>query len=288
MKNLSLGILLLLAVGCSRPQAPDIIQTQIHNNAIIGGEPVTADSYARSATVGIYYRGSVACTGVLISKNLVITAAHCVKWVNDVQVGFGEAILPADQLKNVAHIIPHPDFEIVNVEIPGNTTETHVTSQKDVALLMLAENAPAGFVPAVIHADTDSIPLQSTLLLAGFGLTDDMTREPAKSLLQVEVSLFNLIDDYLVLDQRNGKGACFGDSGGPAYLADSGNWYVVGVTHGTRPGYTDCSHETDYTSLSKHMKFIMETADLIGAELPYFGLPLPPAATAVQAPLAAQ
>ncbi|WP_413584800.1 S1 family peptidase [Bdellovibrio sp. HCB274] len=291
MKTLLLMTLIAIStVACSRQQASDVLPVHGKNAAIIGGEAVSSEGYARKATVGIYYRGKVSCTGVLISKNLVVTAAHCVKWVNDVSVGFGEALLEEDKLKSVQHIIIHPDFKIVQVPIPWNPSEMHPTSQKDIALLKLSEDAPEEFTPVGIYQDTDKIPLDSKLLLAGFGVTDDSEHTAAKSLNEVTVSLFALADDYLVIDQRDKKGACFGDSGGPAYISEAGTWYVAGITHGTRPGYTNCIQEADYTSLSKHTEFIVKTAEMLQAEAPIFAFPVPEVIPTPepQIPLAAQ
>ncbi|WP_413575214.1 S1 family peptidase [Bdellovibrio sp. HCB290] len=288
MRTLLIALIALTTVACSQQQASDILSVPGKNAAIIGGEAVSPDSYSRKATVGIYYRGSVSCTGVLISRNLVVTAAHCVKWVNDVSVGFGEAILPETQLKSVDHIIIHPGFKIIDVPIPDDPTQTHKTSENDIALLKLSENAPEEFVAAVIHQNTDIIPLNSSLLLAGFGLLDEEVHTPAKSMNEVTVSLYALIDNYLVIDQRDKKGACFGDSGGPAYLSAGGVWYLTGITHGTRPGYTDCRHEADYTSLSKYSEFIIKTTELLQADPPVFALPEAPKTAEPQIPLAAQ
>jgi secreted trypsin-like serine protease len=292
LRSFGLILALILTAACSQ-QAPHLYLSDINSkDSIIGGEAVKSTDFARSATVGIYTTGrrglEFLCSGTLISKNLVVTAAHCMQSVYTiVYVSFGEempqSILP---LIRVDEFISHPEYG--NIQKPGEDGSLYWTTQKDIALLKLSVEAPVGFAPIGIHADTDSIPLQSKLLLAGFGTTNDEKGTAAVSMNQVEVSLDSLVEDYLVIDQTDYKGACFGDSGGPAYLKTAQGWLVVGATHAARPGFFDCHHKSDYTSLSKYEAFILNIAEELKAEAPVFVTPVEPSERPVRPILAIQ
>jgi secreted trypsin-like serine protease len=293
LRSLSLILALILTAACSR-QAPHLYSSGDINSqdSIIGGAAVKSTDFVRSATVAVYTtsrRGlEFLCTGTLISKDLVVTAAHCMQSVYTiVYVSFGEE-LPKSTLSmiRVEEFVSHPDYG--NVQKPGEDTELYWTTEHDIALLKLSTNAPMGFSPVVIHADTDKIPLQSKLLLAGFGTTNDEKGTAALSMNQVEVTLDSLVDDYLVIDQTQYKGACFGDSGGPAYLKTAQGWVVVGATHAARPGYFDCHHKSDYTSLSKYGAFIQSMAAELRAEAPIFLTPVETLKRPVRPPIAIQ
>ncbi len=293
MRSLSLILALILITACSE-QAPHLyLSSDVKSTgAIIGGEAVKSTDFARSATVGIFTtdrRGlQFLCTGTLISKNLVVTAAHCMQSVYSVvYVSFGED-RPKSTLGmiRVDEFVSHPDFR--NIQKPGEDGELYWTTTKDIALLKLSTDAPECFAPVGIHADTDKIPLKSPLLLAGFGMTDDEEGTASVSMNQVTVSLDSLVEEYLVIDQTDKRGACFGDSGGPAYLKTPQGWLVVGATHAARPGFFDCHHKSDYTSLSKYSDFILKIAGELGAEAPVFVTPVEPLKRPVRPQLAIQ
>ncbi|WP_413293216.1 S1 family peptidase [Bdellovibrio sp. HCB185ZH] len=293
MRSLSLIIALILTAACSRQAPHAYLSGDIESQtSIIGGEAVKSTDFARSATVAVYTTGrrglEFLCTGTLISQNLVVTAAHCMQSVYTiVYVSFGEE-LPKSTLSmtRVEEFISHPDYG--TVQKPGEDQSLYWTTEHDIALLKLNTPAPEGFNPVAIHADTDKIPLQSKLLLAGFGTTNDEKGTAALSMNQVEVSLDSLVDDYLVIDQTEYKGACFGDSGGPAYLKTAQGWVVVGATHAARPGFFDCHHKSDYTSLSKYGAFIQSIAVELRAEAPVFVTPVETFKRPVRPPIAIQ
>ncbi|UYL09589.1 trypsin-like serine protease [Bdellovibrio sp. SKB1291214] len=279
MRAIGFILVLILAAACSK-QAPQTYSApDLHSKGtIIGGEAVKSDDFARAATVSIYTVGrrgplEFLCTGTLISRDLVVTAAHCLQSVYTViYVSFGEKIPTSTVgLIRVDGSISHPNYRVV--QKPGDDGGLYWTTEHDIALMNLDALAPEGFNPVGVHANTDKIPLKSKLLLAGFGITDDEASTAATSMNQIEVELHSLVGEFLVIDQSNKKGACFGDSGGPAYLKTASGWLVVGATHAARPGFVDCHHMSDYTSLSKYIEFIKSSADTLGAEAPEFILP---------------
>jgi secreted trypsin-like serine protease len=57
----------------------------------------------------------------------------------------------------------------------------------------------------------------------------------------------------VVLDQREGTGACNGDSGGPAYILVNGQLQLFGITS---RGNVTCDVFAVYTNILAHQKFI--------------------------------
>ncbi|WP_413557897.1 S1 family peptidase [Bdellovibrio sp. HCB209] len=292
MSKFGIIFLLILTAACARQAPQSYSLSDINSGKIIGGTAVSETDFARQATVSIYTesrRGlEFVCTGTLISKDLVVTAAHCLQSLfTPLYVSLGEKLPQATQsMIKVSQSTSHPEYR--NVQKPGVDGDKYWTTEHDIALLKLSYDAPREFTPIAIHADTDQIPSESKLLLAGFGMTDDETDSRAKSMNQVEVTLNSIVEEFLVIDQTSGKGACFGDSGGPAYLETESGWLVVGATHAARPGYFDCRHFSDYTSLSKYAQYILSVADQFEADLPQFVLPQTSPERPVRAPLAVQ
>jgi secreted trypsin-like serine protease len=69
--------------------------------------------------------------------------------------------------------------------------------------------------------------------LAGYGEIDGRQHLGAKGLNKVQVTIAdpNFAPSEVMMDQRNGKGACHGDSGGPAYATGAnGQLFLFGAT----------------------------------------------------------
>lgn len=228
---------------------------------IIGGE--TSSKFGRTFVVALLlgdgqqrrtaYQQQF-CGGSLIRADWVLTAAHCV------YAGPGLVLEPsrvtiavhrhnlkkdiADEHRCSKHIVVEDIFLHPSWESPE-------TREYDVALLKLAESAPCA--PS---GGTDVISLDTEVpeawngreaWTAGWGTTNliDETNNfydfPGK-LQEVEVDIMaqnkcqNLFSDTtssitesMVCARRRNHDSCFGDSGGPLWIEDSGALVLVGV-----------------------------------------------------------
>jgi len=247
-----LGLAVLL---CSTAHA----QTEI-----IGGQPVPqGDPLTKSsvAVIGYFFDEggyyATYCSGTLIARDLVLTAAHCVagRHVDSIYIGFGQTVEPLKILSGMKNgsIIRTKQYK-VHEDFSGDV-------KNDVALILLAKPAKMDFTPAPILGPASELKIGMLLTLAGFGLTKETSSQTSKALQTVTVTLVKIIDSILVGDQTQRKGACNGDSGGPAYLKGvTGNWIVAGITRGPHENAKDCHHYGEYTYISKHLDFILDTA----------------------------
>ncbi len=255
-----------LLAGCGDPAgiAEDAITTV--DQALIGGQPATAD-YFRS-TVGI----GDECTAAKVGPHLFLTAAHCVAvprlyrqapppgypendGVDDDYVA-GQPLLiqwglDADGASGT--------FTIVETSIHPSWWENPVspdpvrssTSAADIAVIEIAEDTP-DIPEARVELDTiaPGTPVvevgrgceESTLTpdehLGRFKVNDATTLPPEPELAYVNPPLSDsqttaISNSYLfTLGQTQDPDAsslCLGDSGGPLYLSDDSDPRVVGV-----------------------------------------------------------
>ena len=271
--KVSLFLFLALA-ACSQKQA-DTIVSETNHGAIIGGQPALASDAVRGPTVSLMRvlpNKTVLsfCSGILISKNIVVTAAHCVEPMmsETFYVFFGEklpTLMSEPNLVKVGGVSYHNGYRLIPVK-----KNRYITSINDIALIRLETEAPEGFTPVSILADTDVLKPGAPLLLAGYGVVNDVNNQRTLALNYVRVPLFKLEGDYLITDQTTGQGACFGDSGGPVYIETAKGLVVVGETHEAYDGATDCHHYGEFTLLSQFRSFIDKTVVALQGDPPTY------------------
>jgi len=171
------------------------------------------------------------CSGTLITPNVVLTAAHCLEGMNTstIQIMFGDSVGSGTYVQTTEAIM-HPAYDSYSIT-------------NDIALIRLDGSAPANVAP--IPALPPGLALAvadegSTIDISGFGQTETSS---SGDKLHVSVTLTKVCpgpngcsfgSGWAVPGSigypRTPGGTCYGDSGGPAFLARAGQQYVVGVT----------------------------------------------------------
>jgi secreted trypsin-like serine protease len=249
-----------------------IEETTAENLAsIVAGSPVQPGDVIASSTVMILdaKSGENFCTGTLISKNLVLTAAHCTNSdPRSIKIGFAiEVPRPGIQVpaRQVISGRVHPNW-------PKLTSETE-KNWGDIAVLRFEGTVPEGYAPARVLSQKEAVQNGRVAVLAGFG---DLNKMPLTSALRlmradVVVSDANYSETEVLFEQFEGRGACHGDSGGPAFLPLAGRHVVFGVTSraATERGGLSCLEGSVYTNTSAVMDFIRQAAsELNKAHIP--------------------
>ena len=267
-KLLGVFFLSLISISCSQSLSKNSLKQNANQDSIIGGAPARNVDAVTKSTVALvvsqFGRTFPFCTGTLIAPDLVVTAAHCVYGKQTFpQIYFGENMsdqTPSEALLQVEGVVVNPEF-----------TKYFAQGRNfDVALIKLKFSAPAGTVPVAILADANLMKVGEQILLSGYGIVNDQTNQRAKGLNQVYVPIAKLTENFVVTDQTQLKGACRGDSGGPAFLETADGLVVVGATRGPHGDAVDCQSYGEYTDLSKHIDFIKSAATELKAQQPVF------------------
>lgn len=271
-KNLPVlfAVIAALSFTACQKNASSIYTNNADTAKILGGEVVQPSDIVAFSTVALKYiegnRAYPMCTGTLISPNLVLTASHCLHGMNktELRVGFSIDVknhLDVETMYEVADFIIHPKYGTDRLN--------------DVALIALAKPAPAPYKPVGIISANYKLTVGMPMLLAGYGVTNDLTGQDTEALRKVTVPMAKILDAdaILVTDQTKATGACNGDSGGPAYFEKNGRLYVYGITRGPHDNAPDCHHFGEYTYASKFETFILESAAKMQTEAPSFVVP---------------
>jgi V8-like Glu-specific endopeptidase len=224
-------------------------------NGIIGGRAVNENGKAAKSTVAIFDKSSQSlCTGTLIDSNIVLTAAHCVGvdvqqmviiFNNDLDCEPGTEL----EVRAVQNGVRHPSWD----KMQGGDRNTG-----DVALLKFNGSIPVGNEVVEIIKNIKALQNNSDVILAGYGVNDGVGNSGSGKLRQVHAHIGNVhfSDSEIQIDQKDGVGACHGDSGGPAFMVSSGKYYVWGITSRGEEG---CRFSSVYTRVDSYLPWIRAT-----------------------------
>jgi secreted trypsin-like serine protease len=226
--------------------------------AITGNAPPATGWAARPIVMVLDGRGDL-CTGTALTRDLVLTAAHCVAQ----PIPYRVRAYQNGATVEVRRVARHPAFSMAAYAASRATA--------DIALVKLAAPLPDIIVPAGLAA-ARRVAAGETLTVAGFGVTKNRTDEglgiPRMAKLSVtgvpgslQVRLF----DPATRNKSAGIGGCVGDSGAPAF--DGEGPLVIGVVSwSTAPNDEEgCGGLTGITPLLNYRQWIIDTAKKFGS-----------------------
>jgi trypsin len=239
--------LLVSLMGCVAPATEGVIDQEI-----VGGTRVTTTDFPTVVALQ-HGAGNWFCSGTLVDKDWVLTAASCFDNNDATQVRVGDADLTdgttAGQTIAVTEIRKHPQFSL------NDTVWRH-----DVALLKLATSV-TDRTPTPIQRT--SVAVGSAITQAGFGESNNSGGGGGqlRSLGTATVDCADADDsgitnaNLLCFNAADGTGSCYGDGGAPSFTGTGTSRAVAGVASGGTGN--SCTSGLDiYTALAAELTFI--------------------------------
>ncbi|MFC4174316.1 S1 family peptidase [Microvirga sp. GCM10011540] len=230
--------------------------------AVLLGTTTRDPNGLRRSVVYIENSAGELCSGAVIARDLVLTAAHCMMDVASYRVvAVNRAFRP--QRYAVVAMAVHPTF------VHGTTPRTQ--PGVDLAILKLGQPLSPDYAPLDPRLAVD-IDTGNRVTIAGFGLLSERQRRTARILRQTDlvslgpVEVANrviIVADRTRLAETTGAGACRGDSGGPVLAATRGGYRLLGIVSWSSGALRSrdtsaCGGLTAVTPISEHLGWIME------------------------------
>ncbi|XP_068231253.1 transmembrane protease serine 9-like [Palaemon carinicauda] len=247
---------------------------------IVGGIETEVNEYPWQ--VAIVYAGSnsVFCGGSLLNDLLVVTAAHCVKAMEDYNIAT-DVLLGAHDVENPTAI--QQRIGVSARAYHGQYDES--TLDNDVGILLLS-------APATLNERVKPVCLPRPAndysgyeaVTSGWGTLGEggsqpnilnevdvpiVTNEACNGYYDGEITSNMMCAGY----EEGGKDACQGDSGGPLVVEDNGRWVLAGITswgYGcARPNYPGVyARVTEYIDILSSLMEQYGSNDLCGSTAP--------------------
>ena len=169
-----------------------------------------------------------ACSGTIIAKRKVLTAAHCL----DEGVGIVRVWLGSGAEIVAQSFVHYPGYVFNNPNV------------FDVGVITMAEDLPRGLVPVLLSRDAR---VGETAIIAGWGR--DQNNETAT--LRSGSTTISVVGSLLQTPYAPpSSSVCSGDSGGPILIQEGGAWSVGGITSATSANV--CNTGTNFYQAVRH------------------------------------
>ncbi|MCU0662588.1 MAG: trypsin-like serine protease [Myxococcota bacterium] len=221
----------LVLVACQEPSTVAVaVDPARRPNGIVGGTETGYNSW--KGVVGLYYdvAGSL-CTGTLIAPRIVLSAGHCVYYNGEQGSAFDARLHPshlfilggADLLGGSQILYSAAEQIVTHPQWTGDVSESG--DSVDLSVILLEQ--PIEAVPYYKVRLSPEVETSQPGIIVGYGVTGWDETASAGIHRMGDTTILSIDGDMIEFGEP--AGTCSGDSGGPLFTQQAGQWVLNGV-----------------------------------------------------------
>ena len=196
--------------------------------------------------IAMTYLGQEMCTGTLIKPDFILTAAHCVPYLEKAIYGYSDISEACDEcVHDVFFAVKHASYNFNNNYLWKDVGWALL--EKPIENAVTAEILPkeafpqaleVGKMVTIVGYGENGVVESGNLFYGVVPITAFFTEEGPSS------DPSSSIEEMVVgLDEPEAPNLCYGDSGGPTYIEVDGKEYLTGITSRVPPDMpVQCGH----------------------------------------------
>lgn len=259
-------------IGCAK--SSDFSNGMLARN-IVGGTVSTPEFQKQNGLAYISISTTTrqtSCAGTLISRDTVLTAAHCLSTGNAVIRSILVVFTPnVNNMSDPREIRQYTRRGTVHRIHESFLDPLVITNRIDLALIRLDSGAPADIQAVPLARTQEFTEPGMTVIQAGYGrtITDRTTPDNNVGVLRQAENMLILSrsenGNDIVIDETD-RGSCGGDSGGPAFARTADGQMILAGVNSRGTLQDSCIGAGIYVNIASHIEWI--EAALIGPSLP--------------------
>jgi secreted trypsin-like serine protease len=267
---------LLPAAACAGGSSDAPADVASHAEAVVNGDLATRNTIHGTVSLVDADQGFSFCTGTLITPDVVMTAAHCLVLIDEEGHITGDRPIEnilviagvtrisdatQSEVTRVADARTHPTF----AQGPFTDADRGFGNLDDIGVILLRTSIETiEPVPVLAESAVKQRMIEGgSLIVEGYGTAEETGQQGSGVLRLAQIPLVELGADEFIAGREGGADACPGDSGGPVYLQQGDDLFVVGVVSRSLPGATTrCGGGGIYTLASAYLDFLGANADV--------------------------